>query len=167
MSFHKPSPLFRRYENNPILTPKDWPYPANAVFNPGATELDGETLLLVRVEDMEGFSHLTLARSADGKTGWQIHQEPTLVPDTSAQERNFGIEDPSVILRRSDEWIFGPSESYELVGDAPQVTFPTGAIHDNKTGELRVYYGAADTTVALAIARMKDVLNYILSCPEP
>jgi predicted GH43/DUF377 family glycosyl hydrolase len=36
-----PSVLFRRYEGNPILTPADWPYPVNAVFNPGAIEHDG------------------------------------------------------------------------------------------------------------------------------
>ena len=47
--------LFRRYEHNPMLTADDWPYPSNIVFNPGATRLpDGETLLLMRVEDHRG-----------------------------------------------------------------------------------------------------------------
>ena len=41
--------LFKRYDGNPILGPEDWPYPANAVFNPAATMVDGQTLLLVRV----------------------------------------------------------------------------------------------------------------------
>ena len=45
-------PLFHRYPKNPILSPEQWPYVANATFNPGATELAGETILLVRVEDM-------------------------------------------------------------------------------------------------------------------
>jgi len=58
--------LFTRYEGNPILTPEQWPYPANSVFNPGAAEFDGETLLLVRVEDLRGLSHLCVARSANG-----------------------------------------------------------------------------------------------------
>ena len=43
--------LFERYESNPILSVKDWPYPANSVFNAGAAIVDNQTLLLVRVED--------------------------------------------------------------------------------------------------------------------
>lgn len=62
--------VLRRYEKNPILTARDWPYPANSVFNPGAALLPGgETLLLARVEDRRGISHLTAARRADGLTG--------------------------------------------------------------------------------------------------
>ena len=64
--------LFKRYDGNPILTPGDWPYPANAVFNPAAVKLNSETLLLVRVEDMRGFSHFTVARSPNGFTDWEI-----------------------------------------------------------------------------------------------
>ena len=65
--------LFRRNEKNPILTIDEWPYPANSVFNAGAAKLpSGETLLLVRVEDRRGISHLTAARSADGVTDWRI-----------------------------------------------------------------------------------------------
>ena len=55
----KASELFTRYKDNPILTPKEWPYPVNAVMNPAAIKLNHETLLLVRVEDLRGFSHLT------------------------------------------------------------------------------------------------------------
>jgi predicted GH43/DUF377 family glycosyl hydrolase len=51
--------LFVRYEKNPILTVEDWPYRAHSVFNPAVTMVDGTTLLLVRVEDHRGFSHLT------------------------------------------------------------------------------------------------------------
>ena len=29
--------LFVRYNYNPILTARDWPYPVNTVFNPAAT----------------------------------------------------------------------------------------------------------------------------------
>jgi len=57
--------LFHRHEKNPILTASDWPYPAHSVFNAGATRLqDGTTLLLCRVEDRRGHSHLCAARSA-------------------------------------------------------------------------------------------------------
>ncbi|MHC4082733.1 MAG: glycosidase, partial [Planctomycetota bacterium] len=70
--------LFHRHEANPILTAADWPYPANSVFNPAAVRLpDGSTLLLARVEDRRGHSHLCVARSPDGIGGWQIDPEPT------------------------------------------------------------------------------------------
>lgn len=89
--------LFRRYRGNPILTPANWPYPVNAVFNPGAVEKAGETLLLVRVEDLQGFSHLTLARSRDGLTRWRISPTPTLTPDPQHAEERWGIEDPRIV----------------------------------------------------------------------
>ena len=45
----------------------------------GATRLhDGTTLLLCRVEDRRGHSHLSAARSVNGVDGWVIDREPTL-----------------------------------------------------------------------------------------
>src|SRR6202795_2467004 len=74
-------PLLLRHPGNPILTSKDWPYSINSVFNAGATLLeDGTTLLLCRVEDRRGLSHLCAARSANGIDGWQIDSEPTMMP---------------------------------------------------------------------------------------
>lgn len=73
-----------------------WPYPANAVFNPGVATLgDGSTLLLCRVEDHRGFSHLTAARSTDGLTNWSIDPHPTLSAIAAAEEQ-WGIEDPRI-----------------------------------------------------------------------
>ena len=72
--------LFERHAANPILTAGEWPYPVNTVFNPAATQVDGETVLLVRVEDLTGVSHLTVARSANGFDGWTIDAEPLLAP---------------------------------------------------------------------------------------
>ena len=90
--------LFRRYHNNPILTAADWPYPAHSVFNPGAARLpDGTILLLCRVEDRRGHSHLCAARSSDGITGWVVDPEPTLRPDPEHYpEELWGIEDPRI-----------------------------------------------------------------------
>jgi len=304
--------LFKRYKDNPILTPDNWPYAANAVFNPGAAKIGAQTLLLVRVEDLRGFSHLTVARSADGFTKWKIDPRPTLEADQGSREERWGLEDPRIVwleeqkqfaityvsfseggptvslaitkdfktfeklgpllppedkdacmfprrfrgrfalihrpvvrgeahmwlsfspdlkhwgdhriliktrsgywdchrvglacqpievpqgwlifhhgvritaagsiyrlglalldinepwkvLRRSDEWILGPSASYERIGDVGDVVFPCGAIVDQEKGNINLYYGAADTAVAAATAKLDDVIDYIMSCPE-
>jgi predicted GH43/DUF377 family glycosyl hydrolase len=91
--------LLRRHPDNPVLTSFDWPYFINTVFNAGATRLpSGETLLLCRVEDCSGQSHLCAARSADGVRGWQIDAQPTLKPAVELYpEEVWGIEDPRVV----------------------------------------------------------------------
>ncbi len=90
--------LFHRHRENPILTASDWPYPIHTVFNAGATLMpDGSTLLLCRVEDRRGHSHLSVARSTDGVVNWQIDPQPALVPDLQNHpEEVWGIEDPRI-----------------------------------------------------------------------
>jgi len=90
--------LFSRHSDNPILTASDWPYAVNSVFNPGATLLpDGTTLLLCRVEDRRGLSHLTVARSVNGIDNWQIDSRPTLAADPiNFPEELWGVEDPRI-----------------------------------------------------------------------
>ena len=94
----KPSDLFSRHPRNPILTADMWPYPCHSVFNPGATRLqDGSTLLMVRVEDFRGFSHLTAARSKNGVDGWEIDPEPTFPADPANHRGEaWGLEDPRI-----------------------------------------------------------------------
>lgn len=313
----KVNELFKRYEGNPILTSKDWPYTAHTVFNPAATIYNGKTLLLVRVEDKRGISHLTLATSEDGFTDWKIDSIPTLQPEPdNYPEEIWGIEDPRIthleennewaitytaysqggplvslattrnfkefnklgpimppedkdaalfpvrfrgkwlllhrptpaysgtgahiwlsyspdlkywgdhqilikarrggwwdankiglspqpletqegwlllyhgvkrtvngaiyrlglalldlktpekVLNRSDEWIFGPTEEYEREGDVDDVVFPCGWVHDKDTDQVRLYYGGADTCIAVATANLSDLLDYIKQCPD-
>ena len=96
--FHGQDSLFLRHPSNPILTSKDWPYPVNSVFNAGVVRLDdGDTLLLCRVEDRRGLSHLCAARSANGIDGWRIDPQPTLAPKPREYpEEIWGIEDPRI-----------------------------------------------------------------------
>jgi len=90
--------LFHRHAQNPILCSADWPYPAHTVFNAGATRLqDGTTLLLCRVEDRRGHSHLCAARSANGVDAWTIDATPTFPPDPiDHPEELWGVEDPRI-----------------------------------------------------------------------
>ena len=87
-----------RYSGNPILTRQNWPYAINSVFNAGAVRLfNGDTLLLCRVEDRSGLSHLSAARSANGFDGWRIDAEPTLMANPREYpEEIWGIEDPRI-----------------------------------------------------------------------
>jgi len=121
-------PLFRRYAKNPVLTARDWPYRVNAVFNAGATRLpSGETLLLCRVEDCTGLSHLCAARSDDGVTGWHVDEQPTLAAEAASfPEEQWGIEDPRVVkLKELDKYAViytaysfrGPAVSIALTSD--------------------------------------------------
>jgi len=308
-----PRELFHRHPANPILTADDWPYPVNVVFNPAAATVAGETLLLARVEDLRGISHLTVARSANGVDGWRVDAEPLLAPepgieseawgfedartvwveelerfvitctaygpagpavylattrDFSSVERHgimvapedknaavlpervggkwilfhrpttgFGIrhpgislsrspdlrtwsppelvmhprsgawwdslrigigppllktehgwllvyhgvketvagaiyrvgaalldlEEPTRVIGRSPEWLMTPRELYERTGDVPNAIFPCGMVHDTASGELRLYYGAGDTSICLATAQLDDVLATVLA----
>jgi beta-1,2-mannobiose phosphorylase / 1,2-beta-oligomannan phosphorylase len=309
--------LFDRHPANPILTAEDWPYPINAAFNPAAAQLNGTTVLLARVEDLTGLSHLSVARSSNGIDGWTIDPEPLLSPADGIESEQWGFEDarvvfvpelerwvitctvygpagpavflattedfrsverhgivqepedknaallphrvdgkwilfhrpmtqfgsprpngaihlsrsadlvdwgapepvllprtgawwdasrigigppllrtehgwlliyhgvkdtvsgsvyrvglalldleePTRILRRLPNWIFGPLTAYEREGDVPNVVFPCGSVHDEATDEIRLYYGAADTSICLATARLGDLLEAVLSAP--
>ena len=310
--------LLERHPANPLLTAEDWPYPCNSVFNPGAVRLQetGETLLLCRVEDRRGISHLTAARSADGVTDWRIDPAPTLVPDPERHpEEIWGIEDPRIVwvpelgryavtytayseagpgvalaltadfrsfermgmaqppedkdaalfprrfrgrwvmihrpvsgsyvghmwlsyspdlrhwggyqlllearrgawwdagkiglspppietpegwlviyhgvrhtaagaiyrvglalldlddpsrcLLRGDQWVFGPRAPYEMVGDVADVVFPCGATLEDDGDTLRLYYGGADTVVALATGSVRRMLDWLREHGRP
>jgi predicted GH43/DUF377 family glycosyl hydrolase len=307
--------LFHRHAHNPILTAQDWPYPVHSVFNAGACQVGDETILLVRAEDRRGHSHLSVARSNDGISNWQIDSTPSFAADpknfpeeawgvedprlTWVEERGewiiaytaystsgplvslavtkdfisfdrlgpvmppddkdaavfprrFGdryamihrpvsaglgahmwlsfspdlrhwgdhhillharrgawwdankiglspppletsegwlvlyhgvrvtaggclyrlgfalldLEDPSRVLRRSDEWIFAPEMTYERQGDVNGVVFPCGWILD-RDGTIRMYYGGGDSCLALATANVSEVLDYLRKCPAP
>lgn len=307
--------LFQRHAGNPILTAADWPYPVNAVFNPAAAAANGETVLLARVEDRRGISHLTVARSVNGLDGWSVEPEPLLAPDGETSEQwgfedarvvwvdeldrwvitctaygpagpavflattehfdtveRFGIvrqpedknaallpvrvggrwillhrpkteygggrgeillsrsgdlvswsapeqvlqpragawwdslrigigppplrtehgwlllyhgvkdtvggdiyrvglalldlNEPTHVLRRLPNWIFAPLAPYERTGDVPNVVFPCGLVHDPGSDEVRLYYGAADSSICVATARLHDLLEAVLTAPR-
>jgi predicted GH43/DUF377 family glycosyl hydrolase len=98
--------LFLRHPANPILTVADLPYRASSIFNPGAARVGEETVLLVRVEDMRGISHLTVARSRDGVSGWRFESTPLVAPQPDAfPEEIWGCEDPRLTwLPEQDAW---------------------------------------------------------------
>ena len=75
------------------------------------------------------------------------------------------LEDPRRVIRRTDEWVLAPAAPYEVTGDVGRVVFPCGWILDEAADRLRLYYGAADTSIGLATARWTDVLSVVRASP--
>ena len=71
------------------------------------------------------------------------------------------LEEPSRVKYRCDNYLLTPEEWYEERGFVPNVTFPCATLCDADTGRIAIYYGAADTYVALAFTTVGDVVEYI------
>ena len=59
-----------------------------------------------------------------------------------------------------------PLAVYERTGDVPNVVFPCGLLHDAASDEIRLYYGAADSSICIATARLGDLLDAIIAAPQ-
>lgn len=69
--------------------------------------------------------------------------------------------DPSHVLARSTEPIMLPMTAYEKRGFVPDVVFPTAML--DVDDEWHVYYGAADTSVAMTRFSKRSVLDSLVS----
>jgi predicted GH43/DUF377 family glycosyl hydrolase len=76
------------------------------------------------------------------------------------------LEEPTRVRRRCSEWVLGPREDYELMGDVPGVVFPCGLVNALNSDELRLYYGAADSCIAMATASKREVLAFLMEHSE-
>lgn len=68
------------------------------------------------------------------------------------------LKTPEKVIGYSPYFIFGPEELYEQLGDVPNVVFPCGIIVEDD-GSAKVYYGAADTCIALAEVNLADLVK--------
>ena len=72
-------------------------------------------MLLARVEDLTGISHLSVARSANGVDGWTIDPEPLLAPTDGIESEQWGFEDARVVfVPELERWVitctaYGPA----------------------------------------------------------
>ena len=71
------------------------------------------------------------------------------------------INEPSKVLYRCRNYVLTPEMPYEEQGFVPNVVFPCAALHDPKTGRIAIYYGAADSYVALAFTTVDLLIDYI------
>ena len=73
----------------------------------------------------------------------------------------FALDNPELCLLRGDSWIFGPEAPYERAGDVGNVAFPCGYTLGADGDTINLYYGAADSTVALATASVRELLQWL------
>jgi predicted GH43/DUF377 family glycosyl hydrolase len=71
----------------------------------------------------------------------------------------FDLEAPERCLKRSDEWVFGPQKVYEQRGDVDNVVFPCGTTVAPDGDTIRLYYGAADTSIGMATGSIRAMLE--------
>jgi predicted GH43/DUF377 family glycosyl hydrolase len=76
------------------------------------------------------------------------------------------LENPTKVLLRGVNWIFGPRTEYERTGEVPNVTFPCGYTVGDDGDTLNLYYGAADTTIALATGNLSEMLDWLKADSE-
>lgn len=107
-----------RHKRNPVLTPANLPYHADAVLNPGVAEMDDEVVLLLRIEDRRGISEIRTARSANGVDNWRIADKPLLEPDLADYPfEEWGCEDARATKVGDREWIIAYT-AYSRYGPA-------------------------------------------------
>ncbi|MBN1853846.1 MAG: glycoside hydrolase family 130 protein [Pirellulales bacterium] len=70
-------------------------------------------------------------------------------------------EEPHRVLYRCRTHLLTPETPYETTGHVPNVVFPCAALHEESTGRLAIYYGAADTSTCLAYAKMDELIDYV------
>jgi len=93
-----------------------------------------------------------------GKNGW----EPSWRKRYSAGIMLLDLHDPSRIVGMSKSPLLAPEAAYEISGGfRNDVIFPGGMILE-PSGEVKIYYGAADTVECLATAHVDDLLRLCL-----
>lgn len=78
----------------------------------------------------------------------------------------FDLQAPERCLKRGTEWVFGPEEPYEQRGDVDNVVFPCGYTIAPDGDTIRLYYGAADTSIALATGSIRGCLEWLDEHPS-
>ena len=90
--------IVKRYENNPILTKDDIPYPVQTVHNAGVTKFDGRYIMLFHSHLDTGRSIIGLAESEDG-FNFKARPKPFMAPSKEpifCEYEEFSVEDPRI-----------------------------------------------------------------------
>ena len=76
------------------------------------------------------------------------------------------IDNPARVLYRTRDYLLTPEKEYETTGFVPNVAFPCATLQDAATGRITIYYGAADTYVAVAYTQLDELLAYLKANSE-
>ncbi|WNS46726.1 glycoside hydrolase family 130 protein [Paenibacillus sp. MMS20-IR301] len=97
---------------------------------------------------------------ARGKNGW----EPAWKKRYTAGIMLLDLEDPRKVIGMAKQPLMAPETDYEIDGGfRNHVIFPGGMVLEDD-GEVKIYYGSADTVECLATAHVDDLLRL---CLEP
>jgi beta-1,4-mannooligosaccharide/beta-1,4-mannosyl-N-acetylglucosamine phosphorylase len=92
-----------------------------------------------------------------GKRGW----EPKWTKTYYAGLMLLDLDDPSKVVAMAKEPLLSPETPEECEGFRNDVIFPGGMILEDD-GEVKIYYGAADTVECLATAHVDDLVRFCL-----
>jgi len=91
--------------------------------------------------------------------GVRAQHEGDLVGAYTAGAMLAALDDPSRLIALSEEPFFRADEDYEVDGYVKNVVFPTGIVRDLEDADrLHVYYGCADSAVAVATFSQEQIL---------
>jgi len=80
--------IIRRWKENPVITSEDIPFKCLDMYNAGGIRIDGEYLLLISIEKLDGKPAIFEARSEDGLF-FEIEREPFIGLSTDADFREY------------------------------------------------------------------------------
>ncbi len=130
---------------------EDFPW-ANDKIGPGAPPVKTDRGWLV-------FTHAVDRDESRGKNGW----EGKWVKRYCAGMLLLDLRDPRKVIGICREPLLAPEAVYETdVGFRTNVIFPTAAIAEDD-GTVKIYYGASDTVIALATAKIDDLVDACLA----
>jgi beta-1,4-mannooligosaccharide/beta-1,4-mannosyl-N-acetylglucosamine phosphorylase len=89
-----------------------------------------------------------------GKNGWEEHWQKRYVAGVLLLD----LQNPRKVVGVSKEPLLVPEAAYEVSGGfRNNVVFPMGWVLE-ESGEVKIYYGAADTVECLATAQLDDLI---------
>ncbi len=75
-------------------------------------------------------------------------------------------QNPAKVIGRCVEPLLSPRTHYERIGDVGNVCFACGAIVEDDRS-VKVYYGAADTSICVALTSLDDLIASARECDDP
>ncbi len=99
--------IIRRWKENPVITSEDIPFKCHDMYNAGCIKIDGEYLLLITIEKLDGRPAIFRARSEDGLF-FEIEREPFIASSTDVDFKEYeemGVLDARITALNDEFYI--------------------------------------------------------------